>query len=97
MNPLIIIPTYNEIENLDRMIHSLMALDHNVDVLVVDDDSPDGTGRAADVLAKTFQNRVFTLHRQGKLGLGTAYIAGFKWGMDRGYDLLTEMDCDFFS
>ena len=95
MNPLIVIPTYNEIENLDRMIHALMALDHEVDVLVVDDDSPDGTGKAADELAKTFQNRVFTLHRQGKLGLGTAYIAGFKWGMDRGYDLLTEMDCDF--
>ena len=69
MNPLIIIPTYNEIENLDRMIHALMALDHEVDVLVVDDDSPDGTGKAADELAKTFQNRVFTLHIQVKLGL----------------------------
>ncbi|MEC7405629.1 MAG: glycosyltransferase, partial [Bacteroidota bacterium] len=65
MNPLIIIPTYNEIENLHRMIHALMALDHEVDFLVVDDDSPDVTGKAADELTQTFQNRVFTLHRQG--------------------------------
>lgn len=94
-NSLVIIPTYNEKENIADIIDVVLSLSHPFDILVVDDSSPDGT--AAIVKAKMEQkpNRVFILERNGKLGLGTAYIAGFKWGIDRGYDYLFEMDADF--
>ncbi len=94
-NKLIIVPTYNELENIKSMLDTLMALPLGVDVLVVDDGSPDGT--ASVVKQEMLQNagRIFIEERSGKLGLGTAYIHGFKWGLAAGYDYLFEMDCDF--
>jgi dolichol-phosphate mannosyltransferase len=91
---LVIIPTYNESENLPRLIPSVLSRDPRLDILVVDDGSPDGTGTLADEIAAA-EPRVHVVHRAGKLGLGTAYIAGFKWGLERGYDVLFEMDADF--
>lgn len=91
---LIIIPTYNERENLPRLldrVHEVLPAAH---VLVVDDGSPDGTGEIADARAAT-DERIHVLHREGKLGLGTAYIAGFKWALERDYELVFEMDADF--
>jgi len=91
---LIIVPTYNERENLPRMVAKLLSLPVHVDILVVDDNSPDGTGRLADELVA--QNpRVHVLHRAQKDGLGRAYIAGFKWALARDYEFIFEMDCDF--
>ena len=95
MRKLIIIPTYNERENIAKMISTVMALDGCFDLLVVDDGSPDGT---ADIIRKKMEEygpRVNLIERSGKLGLGTAYIAGFKWALERGYDEIFEMDCDF--
>ncbi|NLG63134.1 MAG: glycosyltransferase, partial [Candidatus Cloacimonetes bacterium] len=91
---LVIIPTYNERENLPRIIPLVLEQDERLDVLVIDDASPDGTGQIADELAASCA-RVHVMHRPGKLGLGTAYIAGFRWGLERGYDWLFEMDADF--
>jgi dolichol-phosphate mannosyltransferase len=91
---LVIIPTFNESENLPRLIPSVLSRDPRLDILVVDDGSPDGTGKLADEIAAA-EPRVHVVHRAGKLGLGTAYIAGFKWGLERGYDVLFEMDADF--
>jgi len=91
---LIIIPTYNEAVNLPHIVPQALAQDPRLEVLVVDDNSPDGTGRMADEMART-NPRVHALHREGKLGLGTAYIAGFKWALERGYDYIFEMDADF--
>jgi dolichol-phosphate mannosyltransferase len=90
---LTIIPTYNEIESLPRTLDRLRAVAPATDVLVVDDNSPDGTGAAADAVAAA-DSAVHVLHRQGKEGLGAAYIAGFRWGLDAGYDVLVEMDAD---
>jgi dolichol-phosphate mannosyltransferase len=90
---LTIIPTYNEIESLPRTLDRLRAVAPATDVLVVDDNSPDGTGAAADAVAAA-DGAVHVLHRQGKEGLGAAYIAGFRWGLDAGYDVLVEMDAD---
>jgi dolichol-phosphate mannosyltransferase len=90
---LTIIPTYNEIESLPRTLDRLRAVAPATDVLVVDDNSPDGTGAAADTVAAA-DSAVHVLHRQGKEGLGAAYIAGFRWGLDAGYDILVEMDAD---
>jgi dolichol-phosphate mannosyltransferase len=90
---LVIIPTYNERDNLEAIVARVRAAVPEVDVLVVDDASPDGTGELADRLA-TGDERVHVLHRPGKEGLGVAYIAGFRWGMDRGFDVLVEMDAD---
>jgi dolichol-phosphate mannosyltransferase len=95
MNPaLVIVPTYNERENLPRMAQRLLALPAPVDVLVVDDNSPDGTGKIADELAAKHPE-IHVLHRVEKNGLGRAYIAGFKWALERDYELIFEMDCDF--
>ena len=90
---LVIVPTYNERDNLPRKIPLILDQDPRIDVLVVDDASPDGTGELADQLAEV-DPRVNVLHRQGKEGLGRAYLAGFQWGLERGYDLLFEMDAD---
>jgi dolichol-phosphate mannosyltransferase len=91
---LVIIPTYDEAENLPRIVPEVLAQDDRIDVLVVDDASPDGTGEIADELAAATE-RVSVLHRPGKEGLGRAYLAGFRLGLERGYDVLFEMDADF--
>lgn len=91
----IIIPTYNEKENIERMIRTLMALEHSFDVLVVDDGSPDGTAAIVKRMQDEFAGRVFIIERSGKLGLGTAYITGFKWALKQGYEYIFEMDADF--
>lgn len=90
---LVIVPTYNEIDNLPRKAPQILAQDERIDLLVVDDASPDGTGVLADDLAAA-DPRVHVIHRPGKKGLGPAYLAGFQWGVDRGYALLFEMDAD---
>ena len=91
---LVVIPTYNEAANLPQIVPLVLGQDPRLDVLIVDDNSPDGTGRMADELAAA-NPRVHVLHREGKLGLGTAYIQGFRWGLERYYDYLFEMDADF--
>ncbi len=91
---LVIVPTYNEKHNVERIVPQILAQDARIDVLVVDDASPDGTGEAAEALAVA-QGRVHVLHRAGKLGLGTAYLDGFRWGLERDYTLFFEMDADF--
>ncbi len=91
---LVIIPTYNERDNIRRIVPAVLAQDPSLDVLIVDDGSPDGTGAVADGMAAT-DPRIHVLHRAGKLGLGTAYIAGFKWALARDYALVFEMDADF--
>ena len=94
MKPLIIIPTYNELENIRRLLPELMALDPDMRVLVVDDNSPDGTGKLADELAAG-NERISVLHRPGKLGLGSAYVAGFRYAVRQDVDCVFEMDADF--
>ena len=91
---LIIVPTYNERENLTRMAQKLLSVAGGVDLLVVDDNSPDGTGKVADELAAKHP-QIHVLHRMEKNGLGRAYIAGFKWALERQYEFIFEMDCDF--
>jgi dolichol-phosphate mannosyltransferase len=91
---LIIVPTYNERENLPRMAQKLLSLTVPVDVLVVDDNSPDGTGKIADEIAAKHPE-IHVLHRTEKNGLGRAYIAGFKWALEKDYEFIFEMDCDF--
>jgi dolichol-phosphate mannosyltransferase len=91
---LVIVPTYNERDNLPAIVASVHEHLADADVLVVDDNSPDGTGALADELAAS-DRKVHVLHRPGKQGLGTAYVAGFKWALERDYQLLFEMDCDF--
>jgi dolichol-phosphate mannosyltransferase len=88
------LPTYDEAENLGPMVEAILAATPDVDVLVIDDNSPDGTGRLADQIAAR-EPRVQVLHRAGKEGLGTAYLAGFAWALQRGYALVLEMDADF--
>ena len=91
----IIIPTYNEKENIEKMIRTLISLEHSFDILVVDDASPDGTAAIVKSMQREFPERVFIIERSGKLGLGTAYIAGFKWALKEGYEYIFEMDADF--
>ena len=91
---LVVIPTYNEILNLPLIVPQILQQDPRLEVLVVDDNSPDGTGKLADELAAA-DPRVHVLHRPGKAGLGKAYIAGFQWALERGYDFILEMDADF--
>jgi dolichol-phosphate mannosyltransferase len=91
---LVIVPTYDERFNIARIIPAILAQDACLEVLVVDDGSPDGTGAVVDAIAAN-NDRVHVLHREGKLGLGTAYIAGFRWALARKYDLVFEMDADF--
>lgn len=91
---LVIIPTYNELENLKPIVDAVLAVDSRVDVLVCDDNSPDGTGKLADELAAK-NDRVQVLHREKKEGLGRAYLAAFRWALERGYQFIIEMDADF--
>lgn len=92
---IVVIPTYNEKENVENMIRKVMSFEKEFDVLVVDDASPDGTSQIVLDLQKDFPNRIFLESRSGKLGLGTAYIHGFKWSIQKKYDFIFEMDCDF--
>ena len=94
MKSLVIIPTFNEIENIQRMLDTVMSLEPEFNVLIVDDGSPDGTAKVVKENQKK-HDRIHLLERSGKLGLGTAYIAGSHWALERGYDLIYEMDCDF--
>jgi len=91
---LIIFPTYNEKENIEKIIKAVLPLDTRIHVLVVDDNSPDGTGEIVERLAKS-DSRINVLHRENKQGLGRAYIAGFKWGIERKFNYIFEMDADF--
>ena len=91
---LVVLPTYNESRNLDQIVPAILSQDDRIEVLIVDDNSPDGTGVIADAISATI-DRVHVLHRKAKEGLGRAYLAGFRWGLDRGFDLLFEMDADF--
>lgn len=95
MRRLIIIPTYNEKENIAKMVRRVMALSLGFDLLIVDDSSPDGTAELVRNLQPEFGGRLHIVERAGKLGLGTAYICGFKWALERDYARIFEMDCDF--
>ena len=95
MNKLVIIPTYNEKENIENIIRKVFSLPGGFHLLIVDDGSPDGTAQIVKRLQQEFEDRLFILERSGKLGLGTAYIAGFKWALQRGYEYIFEMDADF--
>lgn len=95
MRKLIIIPTYNERENIEAMVAKVFSLDGNYSLLVVDDGSPDGTAEIVRRLQPSYPDRLFMIEREGKLGLGTAYLAGFRWALERDYEAIFEMDCDF--
>lgn len=92
---IVIIPTYNEKENVENIIRAVFGLEKEFNVLIIDDGSPDGTALIVKNLQKEFPERLFIVERQGKLGLGTAYICGFKWALEHGYDYIFEMDADF--
>ncbi len=92
---IVIIPTYNEKENIENIIRAVMALDGEYAILVIEDGSPDGTASIVKRLQQEFQERLFMIERSGKLGLGTAYLTGFKWCIAHGYDYIFEMDADF--
>ena len=92
---LVIIPTYNEKENIEKMVRKVFSLPKAFDLLIVDDGSPDGTADIVKDLQKEFEGKLHIEERTGKLGLGTAYIHGFKWGLNRSYEYFFEMDCDF--
>lgn len=92
---LVIIPTYNEIENIEAISRAVFALEGCYHILVIDDGSPDGTAAKVKEMQSEFPDRLFLIEREGKLGLGTAYITGFKWGLEKGYDYIFEMDADF--
>jgi dolichol-phosphate mannosyltransferase len=92
---LVIIPTYNEIENITAILETVMKYPDGFDVLVIDDNSPDGTAEAVKKMMEKFPNRIFLEQRKGKLGLGTAYIHGFKWALKKDYGYVIEMDADF--
>ena len=95
MEKLVIIPTYNEKENIEKIIRKVFSLPGDFHLLIVDDGSPDGTGGIIKGLQQEFPNKLFILERSGKLGLGTAYITGFKWALQKGYEYIFEMDADF--
>lgn len=92
---IVIIPTYNEKENIENIIWKVFSLDGGFDILIIDDGSPDGTAAIVKRLQQEFPERLHMIERPGKLGLGTAYITGFKWSIDKGYDYTFEMDADF--
>jgi len=92
---LVIIPTYNEKENIQKMVEKIFSLQPEFELLIIDDGSPDGTAQIVKILQEKYANKLHLLQRQGKQGLGTAYIVGFKWAIERKYDYIFEMDCDF--
>ena len=92
---LVIIPTYNEKENIEKIIRKVFSLNIEINVLIVEDNSPDGTAKIVKQLQLEFTERLFIIQRKGKLGLGTAYITGFKWALEKGYEYIMEMDADF--
>ncbi len=92
---LVVIPTYNEKENIERIIRKVFSLEKEFDVLIVEDNSPDGTAGIVRSLMQEFPGRLHMEERKGKLGLGTAYIHGFKWALQREYEYIFEMDADF--
>lgn len=92
---IVIIPTYNERENIENIIRAVFALKHGFHILVIEDGSPDGTAAIVKTLQQEFPNRLFMIERKGKLGLGTAYITGFKWALEHSYEYIFEMDADF--
>jgi dolichol-phosphate mannosyltransferase len=94
-NAVVVIPTYNEVENIERLLRNIFSLQRTFDVLVVDDNSPDGTAKLVHSLMEEFPKHLNILSREGKMGLGTAYIAGFKWALEREYEYVFEMDADF--
>lgn len=95
VSALVILPTYNELGNLRPLVEDILAQAQEFHVLIIDDGSPDGTGLLADHLHRLYPERVAVIHREGKLGLATAYLAGFHYGLSKGYDFLFEMDADF--
>ena len=95
MRKLVIIPTYNECENIAAMVAKVFSLEGYFHLLIIDDGSPDGTAEIVRTLQRTYPERLFLVERSGKLGLGTAYITGFKWALEHDYDAIFEMDCDF--
>ena len=92
---LVIIPTYNEIENISKIIQAVFGLEGGYQILVIDDGSPDGTAGVVKSLQQVYPDRLHLVERSGKLGLGTAYVAGFRWALERDYDYIFEMDADF--
>ena len=92
---IVIIPTYNEKENIENIIRAVLSLEHGFHVLVIDDGSPDGTAQIVKEMMTELPDKIFLLERSGKLGLGTAYIMGFKWALERDYEYIYEMDADF--
>ncbi len=92
---IVIIPTYNERENIERMVETVLSYPDGFHLLVIDDNSPDNTAEVIKYYGQKFPDKVFLIQRSGKLGLGTAYIAGFRWALDRGYEFIFEMDADF--
>lgn len=95
MEKIVIIPTYNEQENVEKILETVFGLSKNFHVLIIDDNSPDGTAQIVKGLFVKYPGQLFLLERKGKLGLGTAYIKGFKWALSKGYRFIFEMDCDF--
>lgn len=95
MSKIVLIPTYNEIENIEKIIRKVFSLPEPFHILIIDDGSPDGTAQKVKQLQQEFTNQLFILERSGKQGLGTAYIAGFKWSIEKKYDFIFEMDADF--
>lgn len=95
MKKLVIIPTYNEIENIEKISRAVFALEGGFEILVIDDGSPDGTAAEVKRMQQEFPDRLHLLERKGKLGLGTAYLTGFEWALERDYDYVFEMDADF--
>ncbi len=95
MRALVVIPTYNELGNLSPLVESVIERNEDFDALIIDDGSPDGTGLLAEHLKEVYPGRIEVIHRQGKLGLATAYLTGFRYGLMKGYDYLFEMDADF--
>lgn len=95
MEKIVIIPTYNESENIEKILHAIFALQQGFHILVIDDNSPDGTAQLVKKLQSRYTTQLFISERKGKLGLGTAYIFGFKWAIEKGYSYIMEMDADF--
>lgn len=95
MKKLVIIPTYNEIENVEKIVRAVFSLEGEYQILIIDDGSPDGTAARVKALQTEFTERLHLIERKGKLGLGTAYLTGFRWALDKGFDYVFEMDADF--